>query len=156
MTYDETSPHEGWQHFRVGQGILVEDGKLLLSGNRWFTGKPLVWTLPGGRADEGEGVAEALVREFKEETGLDVEVLDLAFVAEARSAVSRRLFLTCAFMVRRISGELSCEADPGVEELRFVPPEELAGYLPSPSLSQPLLGYLDHPGEPARYWLFEY
>jgi 8-oxo-dGTP diphosphatase len=154
MTYNDSSPQESWQHFRVGQGILVEGGKVLLSGNRWWSGKPLVWTLPGGRADDGEGVAEALVREFKEETGLEVELLDLAYVAEARSAVSRRLFLTCAFAVRRIAGELSCHADPAVEELRFVPLDELSTYLPSPSLGLPLQWFLDHPGEPARYWFF--
>ena len=46
-------------------------------------------------AEDGEGTAVALVREFKEETGLDVEVLDLAYVAESRSVVRRQLFMVC-------------------------------------------------------------
>lgn len=155
MTYDNVFPQESWSHFRVGQGILVdEDGRVLLSGNRWYSGKPLVWTLPGGRAEDGEGVGEATVREFLEETGLRVEVGDLAFVVEARSGVSRRLFLTCAFRVRLLSGTLTTGVDTAVEELRFVPIEELPLYLPSPSIGQPLRHYFDHPGEPARYWFF--
>ena len=154
MTYDNVLPQESWTHFRVGQGILVEGGRVLLSGNRWYSGKPLVWTLPGGRAEDGEGVGEAVVREFLEETGLQVEVGELAFVVEARSAVSRRLFLTCAFNVSIVSGTPMVGADPAVEELRFVPIEELPLYVPSPSLGQPLRYYLDHPGEPARYWFF--
>ena len=154
MTYDNTPDNPNWETFRVGQGILVEEGRVLLSGNRWFSDKPLMWTLPGGRAEEGEGVIEALVREFREETGLDVEVLDLAFVAEARSALRKRLFLTCAFTVRRISGDLSCEGDPGVEELRFVHVEELGAYITSPSLGNPLRWYVEHPDERPRYWLF--
>jgi ADP-ribose pyrophosphatase YjhB (NUDIX family) len=154
MSYDNVVPQENWSHFRVGQGILVEDGRVLLSGNRWYSGKPLVWTLPGGRAEDGEGVGEATAREFLEETGLRVEVGALAFVVEARSVTNRRLFLTCAFRVRLLSGTLTPGSDPAVEELRFVPIEELSLYLPSPSLGDPLRWYLDHPHEPARYWFF--
>ena len=84
MSYDNPLEQPGWAIYKVGQGILIEDGRVLLGGNRWYSNKPLVWTLPGGRAEEGEGVAEAAVREFWEETGLRVEVVDLAFVAEAR------------------------------------------------------------------------
>ena len=154
MTYDSIHPQAEWTVFRVGQGILVEDGKVLLSGNRWFSDKPLVWTLPGGRTEGGEGVAEALVREFREETGLSVEQGKLAYVAEARSTTQRRLFLVCVFTVKRVSGELSCEGDAGVEELRFVPPHDLARYLPSPSIGEPLRYYLAHPDDPPRYWFF--
>lgn len=146
-----------WAIFRVGQGILRDgEGHVLLSGNRWFADKPLVWTLPGGRAEDGEGTAEALVREFKEETGLDIAVGKLAYVAESRSVVQRRIFLVCAFEVRSLGGELQCDADEGVEELRWVAIDELAVYLPSPSLGEPLLTYLSQPhahSEP-RYWFF--
>jgi 8-oxo-dGTP diphosphatase len=154
MTYDNVLPQESWAHFRVGQGILVEDGRVLLSGNRWYSGKPLMWTLPGGRAEDGEGVGEATAREFLEETGLHVEVGELAFVVEARSVTHRRLFLTCAFTVRLRSGTLTPGSDPTVEELRFVPIEELPRYLPSPSLGDPLRWHLAHPDESARYWFF--
>ncbi|MFL5734734.1 MAG: NUDIX domain-containing protein [Chloroflexia bacterium] len=163
MSYDNRPEQAGWAIFRVGQGILVEDDRVLLAGNRWFSGKPLVWTLPGGRADDGEGLGEALVREFAEETGLSVEVLDLAFVAEARSSVHSRLFLTCAFTVKRMVRD-SAEnmgADvpappPGdaVEDLRFVPVGELDNYLTSPSLRDPLAWYLEHPNGMPRYWFF--
>jgi len=154
MTYDSISQQAGWANFRVGQGILIEDGCVLLSGNRWYSGKPLAWTLPGGRAEDGEGIIEAVVREWREETGLEVDVLDLAYVAESRSEKAKRLFLVCAFIVKRISGELSCQADTGVEELRFVRPDELDIYLPALSLGGPLRWYLSHPGSPARYWFF--
>lgn len=154
MSYDNPPEHPGWQLSRVGQGILLDGERVLLSGNRWFTGKPLVWTLPGGRAEEGEGIEQALVREFKEETGLDVQPGPLAYVAEARSVVRKQIFLTCAFVVTRLSGDLSYEGDDAVEELRYVPLADLSVYLPSPSLGEPLRWYLSHPTEPARYWFF--
>ena len=154
MAYDNLPENTGWLTYRVAQGILVEDGAVLLSGNRWYSNKPLVWTLPGGRAEEGEGTSEALVREFLEETGLTVEVGGLAFVAEARSAVARRFFSTCAFVVTRIDGQLTPGIESGVEDLRFVPIAELASYLPAPSLGRPLLHFLRHPQDTARYWFF--
>lgn len=154
MTYDNIPSQPGWTTYRVGQGILIEDGKVLLSGNRWYSDRPLAWTLPGGRAEEGESTIDAVVREFQEETGLEVRALDLAYVAESRSAVQRRLFLVCAFAVERISGELTCQADSGVEELRFVRPDELDTYLPAPSLGDPLRWYLSHQGGSVRYWFF--
>ncbi|HKP53814.1 MAG TPA: NUDIX hydrolase [Chloroflexia bacterium] len=154
MAYDNLPQHADWKINRVGQGILVDGDRVLLSGNRWFAGKPLVWTLPGGRAEEDEGVAEALVREFREETGLVVQVGALAYVAEARSTVRKQIFLTCAFLVTLLSGNLTCEGDESVEELRFVPLSDLPIYLPSPSLGDPLRWYFQHQAEQARYWFF--
>lgn len=37
---------------------------------------PEMWELPGGKVEKGEHFADALVREIKEETNLDVEVGD--------------------------------------------------------------------------------
>ena len=50
MTYDQVAKQAGWGSHRVGQGILLDGDMVLLSGNRWYSGRPLMWTLPGGRA----------------------------------------------------------------------------------------------------------
>jgi len=50
---------------RHGCLLLVQEGKEYCRGQ---------WGLPGGRVEEGEGIAEAVVREVREETGLDVRV----------------------------------------------------------------------------------
>ena len=57
-----------------GVEIAVFDaGKVLLIKRRDFQ----VWALPGGGIDAGESVAQAAVRETREETGLEVELQQL-------------------------------------------------------------------------------
>ena len=54
-------------------GLLVKNGKILLlkRAREPFKG---CWGLVGGSVESGETLMQALKREFKEETGLDVEV----------------------------------------------------------------------------------
>lgn len=60
-----------YEKTRVGcRGVLVEDGKLLVSVARGAGG---VMMLPGGGLEEGETLEECCRRELEEETGVVVE-----------------------------------------------------------------------------------
>ncbi len=62
------------RHFNVRvYGILIQDGKLLVS-DEYIKGHNIT-KLPGGGLEFGEGTIECLVREFKEELNLDIEVI---------------------------------------------------------------------------------
>ena len=61
-------------------GVVVEDGRILLLNQDADVGRS--WSLPGGKLEDGETLAGALVREMKEETGLEVEPGRLLYVCD--------------------------------------------------------------------------
>jgi len=64
----------------VGALIVNKEGKILLTkSHKWFD----KYTLPGGHIEVGETMKEAVIREVKEEVGLDVEVGDMLLMQEA-------------------------------------------------------------------------
>ena len=62
------------KHWDVGvTGAVVRDGKVLFVRRNYEPGKG-TWTLPGGFAEHAETLDEAVRRELREETGIEVEV----------------------------------------------------------------------------------
>lgn len=62
------------------RGIIKNDANEILIVKRHPKSKtdPEMWELPGGKVESGEFFADALVREIKEETNLDVKIGDFA------------------------------------------------------------------------------
>ena len=62
------------KHWDVGvTGAVVRDGKVLFVRRNYEPSKG-TWTLPGGFAEHTETLDEAVKRELREETGIEVEV----------------------------------------------------------------------------------
>lgn len=61
--------------------LIIESGRILLveRGNAPLEG---YWSLPGGGVETGERLEEAMRREIREETGLEVEVMGVLEVFE--------------------------------------------------------------------------
>jgi 8-oxo-dGTP diphosphatase len=89
------------------------------------------WALPGGRAEAGEEVEQAIVREVKEETGLDVEVVrKIGEYHEqgVREGVEYDYYPAC-FLVKVVGGEMR-KQESEVQEIQLFSfeavPENLA------------------------------
>jgi ADP-ribose pyrophosphatase YjhB (NUDIX family) len=104
-------------------GIVVEDGRLLLLNQDTDSGRS--WSLPGGKLEEGETLAGALVREMKEETGLDVEPGRLLYVCDHLPAQVVHM----TFEARRTGGtvgDIAAGADTTpIRGVEFVPVSKL-------------------------------
>ena len=109
-------------------GILIEGNTILLVKQKISDKRN--WSLPGGRLERGETLEQGIVREMKEETGLDVEVLKLLYVCDVKSSGNTILHIT--FLLKSVDGKLELptnEFDENpIQDVRFVPVDELAQY----------------------------
>jgi 8-oxo-dGTP diphosphatase len=64
----------------VAAAVLVEAGRVLLTQRKQGTHLEGLWEFPGGKVEEGEDPRDALVRELREEIGIDAEVGDVVDV----------------------------------------------------------------------------
>jgi ADP-ribose pyrophosphatase YjhB (NUDIX family) len=118
----------------VAVGVVARDpgGRLLLvlRANPPAAGR---WSLPGGRVEAGETLAEAAARELAEETSLRAAVGPVAGVVE-------RIGEGYHYVIVDLWAELDEDAAPTAGDdataVRLVPPAELPGMDLSPGLAQ--------------------
>jgi ADP-ribose pyrophosphatase YjhB (NUDIX family) len=68
---------------RIGVGAVIWRGPELLLIRRDKPPRAGEWSIPGGRQERGETVRAALLREVREETGLEVAIIGLVDVVDA-------------------------------------------------------------------------
>ena len=93
--------------------VLNDKGELLL-----IKGPIRGWEMPGGQVEEGESLKEAAVRETKEETGIDVEIVKFCGIFQnVKKSICNTLFLA-----KPIGGEFRTSSES--LEVGFFPLDE--------------------------------
>jgi 8-oxo-dGTP diphosphatase len=89
------------------------------------------WALPGGRVDPGETVEQTIVREVKEETGLDVAVVRKIgeYHEQGVQDGEEYDYYPACFLVKKLGGEIK-KQESEIEEINLFSlnkvPESLA------------------------------
>jgi len=106
----------------VVDAIIEKDGKIVLIKRKIkpFKGK---LAIPGGHVEYGEIVEDAAKREAKEETALNIRLIDILGVYSDPKRDPRGHYITTVFVAKSISGKLKAASD--AKEVSFYYPMNL-------------------------------
>lgn len=116
--------------------IAVRDGCLLMVRRARDPGRGL-WSLPGGRVERGELLEEAVAREVREETGVEVTVGALAGIFEV---VGDPHYVVLDFLAEP-AGDAPPRAAQDAAEARWVPLDDVAALDCTPRFVETLRGW---------------
>ncbi|MHA6252939.1 NUDIX hydrolase [Oceanobacillus sp. CAU 1775] len=114
MTQSTTNTYTPPKHFISAATIVVNDKKEILL----IKGPLRGWEMPGGIVELGESLKDGAIRETREETGIDVEIVKFCGIYQnVKKSICNTLFLA-----KPIGGSLTTSAES--LEVDFFPIEE--------------------------------
>lgn len=134
----------------AASAIIENDQGQILLHRRRDNGS---WALPGGTMEFGESISGTVIREVKEEAGLDIEPVSLVgvytdpnHVIEYTDGEVRQEFSLC-FVCKILGGDLHVSEES--HALQFFSPSEIARLDMHPSMRKRIHHYLEHRQKPA-------
>jgi ADP-ribose pyrophosphatase YjhB (NUDIX family) len=121
-------------------GILIKNDKILLVEHKKNNKK--YWLLPGGGQDYGESLKSALMREYKEELNIDVDVKDIVYIYESLNPKGRRHIVNICFSCDYIAGELKLSAERRLNGFGFFTADEIENLIIIPPFKKDLIRLL--------------
>ncbi|HRF08849.1 MAG TPA: 8-oxo-dGTP diphosphatase MutT [Xanthobacteraceae bacterium] len=118
--------------------LIDADGRVLIAQRPAGKDMAGLWEFPGGKVDPGERPEMTLIRELKEELGIEVQEGCIAPLTFASHSYPEFQLLMPLWVCRRWEGEV--KALEG-QELAWVRPNRLRDY-PMPPADEPLIPHL--------------
>jgi len=111
-------------------GVLVENDSILMVKHAGLGHQGYLWIPPGGGVELGASLEDTVIREFEEETGLEISVTEFLFVNEF---IDNGLHaIEIFFRVKRLGGKLKVGTDPElsvgnqiIKEVKFLNIQDL-------------------------------
>ena len=123
--------------FLAVSAAIFRDGRVLIVRR---ARKPALnlYSLPGGAVEAGESLIDAVVREVREETQIDIEPVALAGHREAivrdKEGRIERHFVILSFASRWLRGEPVLNSE--LDDARWIDPAELSAYKTTEGLAE--------------------
>lgn len=114
----------------LGVGALIFDGRSILLVERAQEPLKGYWSLPGGIVEVGEKLEEAIRREVLEETGLEIEPLEMFEIFERIMPDAEKRpeyhYVLMDYVCRVVGGQLAAASD--VSRAAWVKEQDLRDY----------------------------
>ena len=129
---------------------IVRDGKVLLV-RRARNPALGIYTLPGGGVETGETLMQAVTREVREETALEIDVIGLAghrevIVRDAQGRIERHFVIMC-YAARWRAGEVVLNDE--LDDARWLAPAALSGLRTTEGLAEIVAAAIERLSRPA-------
>lgn len=135
---------------RIRPSIVIQKDDAILLMQYHYNGNELL-NLPGGNLDDGETMAQALVREMREELGIEVALSELLFVSEVVSA-DKKTAIHAVFVGTIVSGTPQLDpAGTSAEALVWLPTSNLLTVNLYPNIALQLYNHLHQKQRQAIY-----
>jgi len=122
----------------VAAALVDADGRVLLAQRPKGKQFEDLWEFPGGKVDAGEQPEEALIRELREELGIEVKAACLAPLTFASHSYDAFHLLMPLYICRRWDGFVQ---PLDGQTLKWVRPKDMRAY-PMPPADEPLIPHL--------------
>jgi len=137
VTADPTGDPPRLRAVLAASAAVFRDGRVLLARRGRDPGRG-TWSLPGGRVEPGETLAEAAAREVVEEVGVEAEIVAVAGIREVirHDGAGRPVvhFVVVAHAARWRAGEAT--TSPEAEAVLWADPADLGALATTEGLAQ--------------------
>lgn len=106
---------------------IVQRGEYVLVVRRKHSEGKLLWQFPGGTVEEGETFEDAVIRELKEETGINAKVVKNLGERIHPYTKKYMVYIACEY----INGELHI-SDEDLDKVEWVKQKNLEKYFSTP------------------------